>query len=305
MSKYTRFSRNIFKICDAICQPLCNWWRQNIKELTVEFDVAYGSENIQTGDIYFKTELADSKKPVFMNIHGGGFVGGDKCFRNALSIWYANMGFFVYNINYGLAPERMFPAGPSDCVKALNWLVDNKEKYKLDVNKIVVGGDSAGGYMASTVATVGNSKELQDCYGVVPKIKPYATVLLSGVYDVETALSSKAIFDIAPKIALDFCGFPLDRIEECEHHKCLSTLDYVTSEFPKAFVAYAKKDIFVQGQGEELVEKLHKNGVYVEHYEGKKFGDNHCFALFWDSTSAKECNAHIKEFLINIRDGVI
>ncbi|MDD4840016.1 MAG: alpha/beta hydrolase [Clostridia bacterium] len=305
MSKYTRFSRSVFKFCDVICQPLSNWWRQNTKGLTVEYDIAYGPEKCHTADIYFKTDLLDTKKPVFMNIHGGGFVGGDKRVRNALSVWYANMGYLVYNINYGLAPEYMFPQGPLDCINALNWLVDNKEKFIIDLDKLVIGGDSSGGYMATAVATTSYSKYLQDFYGVVPKVKPYATVLNCGIYDVETALKSKTIFNMASKIAVDYCGITTDKINEYEHRQYLSTIDYVTKDFPKAFIAYAKKDMFVQGQGERLIERLNNLGVYEEHYAAHRLGDNHVFPLFWDGISAKECNALIREFLIKVRDGII
>ncbi|HKL94403.1 MAG TPA: alpha/beta hydrolase [Clostridia bacterium] len=298
MSKYTRFSRTVFKFCDILCQPLSNWWRQNTKGLTAKLDVPYGTETCQKADIYYKAELADVKKPVFMNIHGGGFVGGDKSVRNALSIWYAKLGYFVFNINYGLAPEKMFPEGPRDCIMAYNWLVDNAEAYNLDTSRIVVGGDSSGGYLSAVVAATSYSKELQNFYGIATKVKPCAVVLNCGIYDVKTVLSSKMIFNMAPKLALDFCGIATDEIEKYEHRDYLSVIDYITDEFPPSFVAYAKKDIFVPGQGNRLIEKLQNFGVYEEHYEAKRFGDNHVFPLFWDAPSAKECNAQIKEFLI-------
>lgn len=305
MSKYTRFSRSVFKACDLFCQPACNWFRQSKKGLTTYKDVAYGAEKSQVGDIYFKSELADEKKPILLNIHGGGFVGGDKNVRGAVSVWYANMGYFVYNINYSLAPDKLFPQCAIDSVNALNFLVDNAERYNLDLDKLVVAGDSAGGYLASAVAVSFFSKDLQDFYGVSPKIKAYAAVFNCGAYDIETLVRNKVIFDLAPKIALDLCGVSIEQIDEYEHLKFLSTLDFVTEDFPKSFIAYAKKDMFVQGQGEKLIEKLNSFGVYNEHYEASRFGDNHVFPLFWDLKSSKECNAKIKQFLIKVRDGEI
>lgn len=303
MSKYTRFSRSVFKVCDIMTKPLSNWWRRNTKGLTFEIDVPYGTEPLQKGDIYCQTELKDELKPVIINIHGGGFVGGDKSNRIALSIWYANLGFFVFNINYGLAPERPFPYGPADCVKAYNWLYENADKYKIDKNKIILSGDSAGGYMVSAIAAASYSKELQACYGEKPVAKPYAVVLNCGICDIETALHGKMIFNMTPKIAIDVCGVTLDELDRYEHRKYLSTFDYITAEFPKAFVAYSGRDIFVPGQGEKLIAKLKELGTYVEWYEGKRIADNHVFPLFWDLPSAKECNKMLQEFLLKIKSG--
>lgn len=305
MSKYTKFSRRVFKFCDALCQPLSNWWRQNTKDMVTKLDVPYGTEPIQVGDIFYKKELAESKKPVFFNIHGGGFVGGDKKHRVALSVWYANLGYLVFNINYGLAPEKMFPEGPRDCIKAYNWLIENAEAYNIDTNRIVVGGDSSGGYYAAVLAATSDSKKLQKFFGIVPKVKPCAAALNCGIFDVETALSGKMIFDLAPKIALDVCGVTVDELDNYENREYLSIIDFITSEFPPTCLAYAKNDMFVPGQGERMIEKLQNFGIYEEHYQGKRFGDNHVFPLFWDLPSAKEANAILRKFLIKVANGEI
>jgi len=305
MSKYTKFSRLVFKFCDTISQPLCNWGRQNLKDLSYEKDVPYDDHPLCVGDIYYKTELKDTPKPVLIYIHGGGFVGGDKKFRNALSVWYANLGYFVYNINYRVAPEFTFPQAVKDGVSALNFIAENKDKYNLDLDKVVISGDSAGGYYAGYIAAASRSEALQKKLGLDYKVKPYAVVLNCGLYNLETALSAKTIFNMAPKIALDLCGVTVEEFEKYEYREELSSLNYVDENYPKCFLIYAKKDIFCAGQGEVLSEKLKKLGVYVEEYEGKRRGDNHCFPLFWDLKSARECNEKLAKFLIAIKEGKI
>lgn len=303
MSKYTKFTRKVFKFCDIITEPFSNWWRRNTKGMFVEKEVRYGEDDLETADIYCKKELMDELKPVLINIHGGGFVGGDKDNRIALCVWYANLGYFVFNINYGLAPESPFPKGPANCIEALNYVVKNAEKYKLDTSRIVLCGDSAGGYMATSVCAACDCEELRECYGQTPLVKPCAIVLNCGIYDLETALKGKMIFNMAPKIALDVCGVPVEDIQNYKYHKYLSIFDYITDKFPKAFIAYSARDFFVPGQGAKMVEKLQNFGIYVDFYVGNRVADIHVFPLFWDLQSAKESNAKLEEFLIKIRDG--
>ena len=55
-------------------------------------------------------------------------------------------------VEYRLAPKHPFPNGFDDCYEALQWTYDNAELLNINKEKIAVGGDSAGGAMAVSVA---------------------------------------------------------------------------------------------------------------------------------------------------------
>lgn len=85
--------------------------------------------------------------------HGGGWV------VNFLSHTHSHLAelairtnSIVIAVNYQKAPEHKFPIPHNDCYAALEWTIQNANKLNIDPTKIGVGGDSAGGNLASGVA---------------------------------------------------------------------------------------------------------------------------------------------------------
>ncbi len=79
---------------------------------------------------------------VLLYIHGGAwFFGSTITHRSFLSHLVHASHVRALSINYRLAPEYPFPAGLEDCIEAYAWLQANG----FAAQKIVVGGDSAGG----------------------------------------------------------------------------------------------------------------------------------------------------------------
>lgn len=91
--------------------------------------------------------------PIISYFHGGGFVlmsidTHDEICRQLC----VKSGAVVMSVDYRLAPENPYPAGPDDSLIATRWIIRNAESYNAVGNKIAVAGDSAGGYMALYVA---------------------------------------------------------------------------------------------------------------------------------------------------------
>ena len=95
----------------------------------------------------------DTSLPILVWYHGGGFVIGDLDTADRTCRTLASKtGALVISVDYGLAPEHPYPAGPDDCFAALRWVIDNAESLGGDPSRVAIGGDSAGGNLSAVTA---------------------------------------------------------------------------------------------------------------------------------------------------------
>lgn len=92
--------------------------------------------------------------PMLLEIHGGGWVGGNLDIDNYRCIYLAeHTPCIVVSVNYRLAGETLhFPAPLMDCYAALNWIHDHAEEIGGDPSRIAVHGTSAGGNLSAGLA---------------------------------------------------------------------------------------------------------------------------------------------------------
>jgi acetyl esterase/lipase len=96
--------------------------------------------------------IAPSSPPrgVYLHIHGGGWVLGGADLQDPMLERTADeTGLVVVSVDYRLAPEHIYPAGPDDCEAAALWLARNaKAEFGSDI--LAIGGESAGGHLSAT-----------------------------------------------------------------------------------------------------------------------------------------------------------
>ena len=91
--------------------------------------------------------------PALVYCHGGGWVTGSIATHEPICRALAHgAGCAVVSVDYRLAPEHKFPAAVEDCYAVTRWLADNGAALGLDPARLAVGGDSAGGTLATVVA---------------------------------------------------------------------------------------------------------------------------------------------------------
>ncbi|MFC8384491.1 alpha/beta hydrolase [Nocardia sp. NPDC057272] len=116
---------------------------------------------------------ADRTDAVVLYIHGGGFVAGSVLgYRGVASRLSTATKLAVFTLDYRLAPEHPFPAAPADVAAAFGWL---SQRYPAD--RIVVAGDSAGGFLAAHLA-IENARVGQPEPGALVLFSPMADLSL-------------------------------------------------------------------------------------------------------------------------------
>jgi len=100
-------------------------------------------------DITLRTFVPPKVDGVYLHIHGGGWVLGAADQQDQLlHALGTGANLVVLSVEYRLAPEHPFPAGPDDCEAAACWLVENA-KREFGTECLLIGGESAGAHLSA------------------------------------------------------------------------------------------------------------------------------------------------------------
>jgi len=101
----------------------------------------------------YKPRQPKNNAPAYLHIHGGGMIVGapehtdERCARICNTF-----GITVLSTSYRLAPENPYPAALHDCYAALSYLHSLAKTLDIDTTHIAIGGESAGGGLAASLA---------------------------------------------------------------------------------------------------------------------------------------------------------
>ncbi len=291
-----------FVLVDIFCHPIQNYKRYD--NVTYERDVFSDETDkkyIAFDIAYDKAHMEKAPLPIIINIHGGGFVKGDKKHRYSLSKRYADLGYFVVNVNYRLCPKHSFPTPIQDIFTQLKAIEGLQDKYNIDLTKVVFTGDSAGAYYATLAYAAIKNKELAKSLELVDNnLNAVGLMSFSGLYDCNTAFSNK-FKSIAHHLATDLIGTKVKKdlvaLKEFSYFKSMSPIDHVDKSWDKVLVSCAKRDLFLQGQGEQLIARLDEIGVPYVADIAPELTSNHCYHLEFYRKSSKRCMQKAKEYL--------
>jgi acetyl esterase/lipase len=191
--------------------------------------------------------------------HGGGFVIGDlethdgHCRRLA-----ALAGCRVLAVDYRLAPEHPFPAGHDDALAATKWAFDNASDLGVDPTRVAVGGDSAGGNLAASVAL--------DLTDDPNRRIAFQLLLYPGIWPEEETASRKALDGpVLTRAALDWFEKLLAAAGHPHAHRAmLGSRDL--SGAPPALIVTAGFDP-LKDEGRDYAARLNAAGVSARHVE--------------------------------------
>lgn len=155
-------------------------------------DIPYtdNADEYERLDIYYPAGETE-KRPVIIDIHGGGLMYGDKDMNRIYASHLAEKGYIVIVVNYHLCPEVLYDTQVLDLMTAYKWIAENGAAYDCDLNNVYLVGDSAGGQLAFYTSIVNTSAELRALYNAPETGLTFnATGLISGMYDMKSGFNS-------------------------------------------------------------------------------------------------------------------
>jgi acetyl esterase/lipase len=103
----------------------------------------------EQGEITVRVVTVPEPSGVYLHIHGGGWTLGRHSHQDRLLTAIADgANVAVVSVDYRLAPEHPFPAGPDDCEAAAVWLIEHA-LAEFGSDRLTIGGESAGGHLAA------------------------------------------------------------------------------------------------------------------------------------------------------------
>ena len=147
-------------------------------------------------DIYKRRDTT-GPQPTVIFMHGGFWAAGTKEGSLMSLLPWFEMGWNVVNVEYRLARVALAPAAVEDCLCALRFVATQAKTYDVDISRIVVTGESAGGHLALTTGLIPASAGLdRECTGA-PLPKVAAVINWYGITDVMDVIDGANRRDIA------------------------------------------------------------------------------------------------------------
>ncbi|KUL50131.1 alpha/beta hydrolase [Streptomyces sp. NRRL F-4489] len=143
-----------------------------------------GRDRVVAGGVTVRAFVPDHIDGVYLHLHGGSWAFGSADGQDE-RLWHlaVEARLAVVSVEYRLAPEHPFPAGPDDCEAAARWLVDHAAA-EFGTQRLLIGGESAGAHLS--VLTL---LRLRDRHGITGAFR--AAHLLFGAYDLSMTPSQR------------------------------------------------------------------------------------------------------------------
>ncbi len=253
---------------------------------------------------YCRKDLKNAKKPLFIYIHGGGWVSGITPMRNRYIANWAQKGFFTASIGYTWAPDAVYPTQLFEVFKAIDQILDSAEENNFDPENIVVAGESAGGYYISYVANCFNDKETLDGLGInfkhFGKAKINALVSICGCYNLQRLTDVSKEQSEFPDMKMMVTTFLGKNLEETRAYLKTDDAKYcspkITDKFPPTYAVWSTNDK-LRFETFDLCAELDKLGVPNKQYKADGIIGNHAWAIMPIFKKSKLCFEDAYEFI--------
>ena len=249
----------------------------NSKNISVEKTKIKTQDNKRISIYIMKPRKIQTKK-VMIYYHGGAFSFKGSTRRHHLCKEYVLKGNCkLIFVDYRLMPKYKYPIPVNDCYDAYMWMINNYQKLNIDLNKIIIAGDSAGGCLAADVTL----KLLEE-----NKILPSSQMLIYPALDKRMKTESMKKYTDTPF----WDSKNNQKMWNCylENKEYLSPNEHTNfKNYPNTYIETAEFDC-LHDEAIEFAEKLKKDNINVILNETKN--TMHGFEIKYTSITKKCLN---------------
>lgn len=261
-------------------------------------DISYGEDPVYNKLDVYRPKDQREKLPVIINIHGGGWVYGDKELYQFYGMSLAQRKFAVINFTYRLAPEHKFPAQLEDVNNVVKWMYQNAEQYLFDLEHVFLVGDSSGAHLTALYTEICVNPDYRKNYNIIVpnNFVPEGLALNCGVYT-PIVRGNKEDADNIQALARELMPNQGDQ----EEIDLIDVTRHVTSKFPPVFLLTGNKDFCREGTARmDLLLKEHQLEHIFKIYGSKDCPLDHAFHLRIRDEIAQQCNEEESDFFKNL-----
>lgn len=198
--------------------------------------------------------------PVILYFHGGGWAIGDLDYMDGGCQYLSKHSqAIIVNVDYRLAPEHPYPIPQQDAYDALNWIYQNPLQLPIDLKRLAVAGDSAGGNLAASIAV----------RAIEEQGPPIQALLLTYPALDATATVANEDLQFAKQYGLDddeldlYYRYYVQGNERLTHPYVSPALYEKKALLPPTIIVSAAYDV-LNHEGKKFIEELQQAGVQAE-----------------------------------------
>jgi len=224
------------------------------------------------------------RRPCLLQIHGGGWVIGDKREQGQpLMAHLATRGWVSFAINYRLSPRATFPDHIVDVKRAIRWIREHAAEYGADPDFLCVTGGSAGGHLTALAAVSANDPRFQPGFEDADT-RLAAAVPFYGVYDFLDRFGIRGSQKMEPFLAKQVLKCTPE--ENRELWEAASPISHVSSEAPPFLLVHGTHDSLVWLEEMRAFEKALREKSNQPVLVLELAGGQHAFDTFHSPRSA-------------------